>query len=238
MIDLQKYCMDSGDPRYYLTQPFSKDKSIYATNGHLAIRIDLNSSDMLGLRPKIDEEFLDQRTKDLHNSTAVKIDEYLQGVEDLQFVNFDALPPVDFKCCSACDGKGVVPKKIVCSECDGYGEVTLQNSHNTYEVECKTCDGKHEVNSPSELEPCSNCEGQGKVVDERLNRVRLSGPMHEFTFFNHKLRLMAELPGAMYSVYQHGLAVKFDGGYGLLMRLKEENEVALGHKPSQQLRAG
>ncbi len=37
--DMQRFCVDKDDIRYYLCQPWSRGKYTYATNGHIMVRV-------------------------------------------------------------------------------------------------------------------------------------------------------------------------------------------------------
>ena len=39
MIDLQRFCANESDPRPYLRAPFKRGSWVYATNGHVCVRV-------------------------------------------------------------------------------------------------------------------------------------------------------------------------------------------------------
>lgn len=107
--------------------------------------------------------------------------------------------------CNPNDGKFqplpgfTAPKMVACDNCGGDGK-----------CECPACDAQHD---------CGCCKGTGKV-EEKLPGVKFGNQL-----INPKyLVLIADLPGAMLANGMEKYAavtVKFDGGEGRLMPMRE-----------------
>jgi molecular chaperone DnaJ len=72
--------------------------------------------------------------------------------------------------CEACNGTGAKPgtKPSSCPTCSGYGKVRASQGFFTIERTCPACHGRGEVIE----DPCTKCEGSGRVTKERTLRSR------------------------------------------------------------------
>ncbi|MEO1150134.1 MAG: molecular chaperone DnaJ [Pseudomonadota bacterium] len=87
--------------------------------------------------------------------------------------------------CEVCDGSGAKPgsSPVTCQTCNGVGRVRVQQGFFTLERTCPTCMGDGKIIA----DPCTNCNGQGRVTKQRTlsvdvpagiengTRIRLSG---------------------------------------------------------------
>lgn len=87
--------------------------------------------------------------------------------------------------CEPCDGSGAKPgtSPVTCQTCRGVGRVRVQQGFFTLERTCPNCQGEGKMIA----DPCSSCNGQGRVTKERTlsvdipagiesgTRIRLSG---------------------------------------------------------------
>ena len=119
-INLQRYCANDSDPRGYLWKPWRVGEWVYATNGHLAVRVP--TADF----PDAAENYkAPQRIAGL----------FAHAFDGLEAPDFSAMPelPKLIKCL-ACKGTGRL-HSIKCPDCDDDGEFV--HGRNTYE--CKEC---------------------------------------------------------------------------------------------------
>ena len=143
---LNKFC-NKDKYRRNISTPFSIGDYTYATNGHVIIRVDKVES--IGSV----ENSLNPETLLTWDHSKIKewlpLPEYSIDISDK---------------CRYCRGTG---KSEECSECEDEGFVEFSNSHNNYEVECKTCEGFGTV--VSEDIPCDNCGESGFNLNSPIN---------------------------------------------------------------------
>ena len=149
MLDLERFCADQNDPRSYLHKPWRDGGWVYATNGHLVVRIADN-----GARDT------PERT-DKHPNVREMFRKYIED----RACEFLVMPPIpEPKKCTHCDGTGFAWAKN-CPDCVD-GEFT----HGDYDYDCKNCMGS--VAGPGKLdarqgdkgakrEPCAYCDFHG-----------------------------------------------------------------------------
>ena len=125
-MDITKFCAP-GDIRHYLHKPMRHEGFLYATNGHIAVRV---ADD-----PAIEAEPM---PANLQNSVLQKMatDTTDRTWRPVPQVNGAAAKP-----CAYCDGTGRV---VECPDCDGDGEF----EHGDHTYECKACDASGWVASP------------------------------------------------------------------------------------------
>jgi len=140
-MDITKFC-GPGDIRHYLHKPMRHDGYIYATNGHIAVRIVDD--------PSIDANPIDEK---LSRTLPAMLDE--DAVERA----WRPVPAVDTSCarpCPTCEGTG---RTVECESCDGNGE--FERFGHIYD--CKECDGDGATASliNGVGAQCLNCTGSG-----------------------------------------------------------------------------
>lgn len=206
MIDLNKFCIGKHDRRQNFSMPFSDANYTYASNMHLIIKV-----------PKIDG------LKNLEGYQYEKIikstEKYLLGLEDLSYQPIGDLPPLNYMNCSTCKGAGQLSADKNFSECWGRGEFTFTNMFNNYDINRKSCDGNGSVKDTNNLVPCIECDGEKQFLDLDLNRMTFTSGGTSLDVNSAYVRMFAELPGAMCAVVENGLAIRFDGGFGFIMRM-------------------
>ncbi len=194
---LQWFCAQASDEREFLRKPFRRGAFVYATNGHIGVRV-------LGDGIKADEIPPDK----------------LPSLEVL----FDRPPPsalVDFPTvplaakCVSCKGKRTV-RLGSCEDCNGDGTFF----HGQHEYDCKHCDGDGWTDDYSdgatvEDRPCGNCNGLGRIGARHV--VAAAG------FQQVYLNWIARLPGPVLFAAggpEDSAAFAFDGGNGVLMPMR------------------
>jgi molecular chaperone DnaJ len=88
--------------------------------------------------------------------------------------------------CEACNGTGAKPgtKPSSCPTCSGYGKVRASQGFFTIERTCPACHGRGEVIE----DPCTKCEGSGRVTKERTLQVSIPAGVEDGT----RIRLAGE----------------------------------------------
>jgi molecular chaperone DnaJ len=88
--------------------------------------------------------------------------------------------------CEACSGTGAKPgtKPSSCPTCSGYGKVRASQGFFTIERTCPACHGRGEVIE----DPCTKCEGSGRVTKERTLQVSIPAGVEDGT----RIRLAGE----------------------------------------------
>lgn len=187
---LKSFCATINDSREYLRAPFVNKGFIYATNGHIAVRIPDNGT--------IQEN--KDAPKNIHN--------YFQsGISD--FIEIPALP--EKTKCVRCCGTGNRIFKNKCDKCDGKGEFY----HGSHYYDCAECDGSGEVRSgePKADIPCEYCDGSGW---EKYSFIDIG----EFRFQCAYIEKILALPNVKFMrTINSDDACKFlfDGGEGIIM---------------------
>ena len=216
-LDLSRFCANDLDERDYLHTPWRRGQWVYATNGHLAIRV-----------PAAAYPDVAEVTEKVPNLGAM-FDKTMTG-RDLEYL---LLPPVPkLRECYDCDGKGKV-RAIKCVDCTD-GEFV----HGEYLYTCKNCERspggegwEHlpdhcEARTNEVLRTCHTCDGLG--FDRRQGCMQL-GPAK---YSNVYLAMFAALPQVRvcpgtaardkYDDERELPAIfTFDGGHGMLMPFRE-----------------
>lgn len=202
MIDLMRFCANDTDLREHMRAPWLHDGWVYATNGHVCVRVHPGHAEPC------------EPATDKHPKAYRLFSQWM--ADDLGA--FSDLPklPARVKCC-ACKGAERF-HVIKCPDCDG-GEFT----HGRHAYECQECAG--EFVQPGWLTTgaamatktmaCNQCFGRG----DEMAAVDVGAVVAEAIY----LRWLAALPGI--KVRPHGamdaIAFTFDGGQALLMPRRE-----------------
>ncbi|MGB0414865.1 MAG: molecular chaperone DnaJ, partial [Coraliomargarita sp.] len=78
--------------------------------------------------------------------------------------------------CGKCSGSGAEPgsKKVTCQTCGGVGQVSSNRGFISFRQVCPTCQG-----AGQQIEkPCSNCRGEGRVMETSTVKVRIPAGVH------------------------------------------------------------
>jgi hypothetical protein len=125
------------------------------------------------------------------------------------------IQPIEYTApvCKICNN---TRKVTTCPECEGSGEVSFENDHNTYYCDCKTCDG-----APGQY-TCDHCPRPTSTpVDVRGTKI------------DAKFIARAQaLPSPIFSLRGGFLAFKFNGGFGLIMKMDDSviaHQTAITH---------
>jgi hypothetical protein len=221
-IDLTLFCAASGDPRIYLTRPFSIGDYTLASNGHILIRIDRRDD----IPPP--EDMPEKAAYAAVSQPDIAYKKLGTETGSLRLADFDP----ELVECDDCTGTG---QTHTCPECGGNGTTDIWTSWD--KEPCYTCDGSGAVSPaqmPSLLEKfpqsaplngpqrCESCYGIGKrCTDDEKYHIGAA------TLGSQYLLLAKTLPNA--KVYAFSKANKnpqakaeptlivFDGGLGILM---------------------
>jgi hypothetical protein len=210
-IDLHRYCATESDPREHLRAPWRDGSWVYATNGHLVIRVPA-----AGLEAP--------ERSDKHPDTAALFRKYIED----RPCDFLLMPPLaEPEKCSRCDGAGFV-YAIACPDCtDG----TFW--HGDWQYDCQNCAGTAAgpgwvdaaKDAPrAQRRPCDHCDFNGYHVGH--GGATQIGEAHYATVYLWELAKLPQCricPGdPAYANRQDGqrdapAALIFDGGQALLM---------------------
>ena len=188
MIELlNRFTANSSDPREYMRAPFTRGDWTYATNGHIAVRVQ-----------KI------EHVKMLDGKLLVDIEELFSSSRSDDFVDMPSLPQAEE--CPECNGSGVAYK---CPQCDGDGEF----EHGSHTYCCKECVGTGQVQDGyGEEEVCEACSGTGMA---RYQPIKVGARYFDLVYLRliSELPGVKFSPGGTSG---RGYFV-FDGGEGILM---------------------
>jgi hypothetical protein len=174
--------------------PSRIDGFVYATNGHIAIRV------------KDDPELLVSDVVKFKSLPAM----FVKNVDE--WGSIPELPPIIP--CKTCKGSGK-QYKTRCDECDGDGNF----DHGTHNYECKECDdGWVESNVCTENEvTCSTCDGSGEDIFSQPIKVGIQSYQRRY------LAMIAALPNSKIELTPELDKVAlftFDGGEGAIMPIR------------------
>lgn len=184
------------DIRADLNHPMRIGDSIFATNGHVAVRVPLQDG-VDALTPQrplaIDQRFTEAKSN------------------VLRVVELPALP--DKKACKECEGTGRV-KYVTCPSCDGSGSF----DHEGLDYDCKLCNETGRLHGEGNEQTCDDCEGSGHDLDIG---VLIDGHLFNLRYL---LRII-DLPNLSFQVpvesNHYCMAYfTFDGGEGILMSMR------------------
>jgi hypothetical protein len=208
MIDLHKFCADERDSREYLRAPWRQGEWVYATNGHLVVRVPAAAMpDAVEGGP-------------LHPNTAAMFAKHLES-GDREFLPMPAIAEPDK--CKHCGGKSVM-WAAPCPDCED-GALW----HGSHEYDCKNCHGSDagpgwvdssKDNPEAKEHHCGACDFRGYSL--RINGSQQLGEAH---YANVYLWHLAQLPKcricpgdtAEKGAQAGPAALIFDGGQALLM---------------------
>lgn len=190
---LSKFVARNDDPRDFLRKPIIRDGFIYATNGHVVIRI----KECQGI-----EAVESDQPKNMH----VIFDENVTTSFRLEF---PVLPPPDT--CRPCQGSG---QSYRCLSCNGQGVF----EHYGHDYDCLTCDGTGQVKRGKETDKidCWFCDGTGHqqqrvIVDDKHFDRRYLAKLKDLPGIRFSSGITQDSPA--YFV--------FDDGDGLLMPMRK-----------------
>jgi hypothetical protein len=202
-IDLQRFCADDHDLRAHLRQPFRRGEFVYATNGHVLLRVPV----------------ADGYDAAVNDKAPTKLEEMFACI-DAEPVAWRDMPPVhEVHKCARCGGTGKLCVED-CESCGGKGEFDRDG----YTYDCQACgtEGVIEVGEPAGKQlDCFDCNGRGHESSQRQN-INHDQPPPEIGVNVGYLSWLAALPGIVCAPQDHEKAVrfKFDGGHALLMPMR------------------
>ena len=216
-INLQRFCANSAaDSRDYLYSPWRSGQWVYATNGHVIVRVPAKSA------PEVAE-----RDEGKLPKAAALFGKWMDDRAGLEYLR---VPPMAaLNVCGGCDGAGVV-RSIKCPDCEE-GEFT----HGRHVYQCQECEdrpagpGRITVGAGFETPevqqtPCDHCVGRG-ATDRQNTPVKL-GDAHYSAVYLHWLAALPQVrvcPGDKSDANPCAPACFiFDGGQALLMPYRAE----------------
>lgn len=209
-VDLSRFCADANDPSDYLRSPWKHGEWVYATNGHLCVRVPAASM------PEVAECAKAPPAQNLFHKHIEQ--------RACDFLLMPKLRPLLL--CDRCDGKGTVGV-IRCPACtDG----TFDHYGDTYDSQ--NCEGSaagpgwvERYGSSVEQRPCDPCGGLG--ADMRTNgNVHLGESTYSLVYLSW-LAALPEIRVCPGNSADNKMADTipavfiFDGGQAMLMPRKE-----------------
>lgn len=206
-IDLQRFCASSGDVREHLHRPWRDGQWVYATNGHVCVRVYDPNSAMTAI---------DKPAK--APNPAALFTKWIDS-RDGEFLVLPKVPHAQK--CLECSGRGTHPA-VKCPDCN---EGEFEHGMHTYE--CKTCSPDNDGAKPGWLiahtevatttRECYFCDGRGFLKGS----TELGGRHFETGYINWlmklpQLRFRAGDPDKT----DDAAAFIFDGGQAILMPLR------------------
>lgn len=181
-MDITKFCA-TNDPRSYMHKPMRHDGYLYATTGHIAVRI---ADD-----PAIEARPMPQN---LQNGILQKMADY---TEDRKWQPVPAIDKVSLRDCAYCNGTG---RAKMCPVCDG--EAEFEHFGDWYDCKhCKTT-GQVAAESSDDTDTCSYCLGSGNDANQSFE---ISGA-HIAARYLHLIA--AEIHGAEIGISKNPLGVQ------------------------------
>jgi hypothetical protein len=213
-IDLTRFCANDTDPREHLYKPWKDGKWVYATNGHMAVRV----------------------AAELYPDAVDKPEEapdvgglFRKYLEDRQGLEFLLMPPIKgLHKCMDCEGTGKV-RAIKCPDCtDG------EFRHGEHTYQCQNCEGspagagwefldEYMAVQPHEVKrTCQACDGLGFSMRQNGNtQLGEAGYSTVYLAFFAGLPQVRVCPGEPapehWKPSPAPAIFTFDGGHGLLM---------------------
>lgn len=193
MIDLQAFCEKPDGLRYYLQAPFAHRGYLYASNGHILVRVPA---------PEHAGTVCEHKPAE----ASVKM------FAELQVGTYAAIPPLQVpRLCKPCKGAGHY-LQTYCRTCQGEGEVHTR--HGNYR-ECKPCAGTGNLATPDgDDQTCRACYGHGR----ESARLAIGAAVFEVNY----LMMIKVLPDHKFAAgaFDKTAHFVFTGGEGLLMPMR------------------
>ena len=212
MIDLQRFCANESDPRPYLRAPFKRGQWVYATNGHVCVRVPVESEP-------------DAQESDRSPNAGALFEKHIENRE-CEFLLMPKIP--DLIQCSGCAGEGRV-RAIKCAPCSGTG--VFQHFGDTYD--CQRCADSaagpgwderlpFDDASPEDvMRVCDNCDGLGYALSSNgvmaLGDSTYSPVYLSWIAALPQVRICPGGPAAAHHTEVVPAAFIFDGGQGIVM---------------------
>lgn len=204
MLDLKKFCSNDFFQGGRFKAPFGDSNFTYAFAWSVLVRV-----------PKVDGQ--NNLPEFEYDDFIQKCENSLDGVETLAYKPLINFPEIHYEECRVCEGTELVATVNKCKQCRGLGF--------TDTGDCKSCSGIGFVADMSKLHKCPECRGE-KQLAYRLNYVPISDGVSTVRVDSVTVNLFSGFKDVMYAINEHGLVIKFDGGYGLIAKLKDEIQEA------------
>lgn len=193
---LQPFCAKANESREYMRAPFCLNGWIFATDGHIAVRIPEDVQFPICTDEKVISLF-------------PRFNNYFEQFDKFSFFDLPVLPKADP--CMHCGGGGKVNySKIACDECDGDGEFY----YGSHYYSCKHCAGSGEIKHRHQepISMCEKCRGSGFAS---CQPVKINDCLFNLAY----LKLIEKLPNLQIATngIKEVLRIKFDGGSAVLM---------------------
>lgn len=193
-MDIKKWCA-KNDSREYLANPFNFNGRTFACNGHAVISIPEKAA-----------------YADIEDSLKKAMADFLDTEGFIFSPSAFILP--EAKCCETCRGTAKLTL-TQCEECEGKGNVSFDNDHNSYECECKTCDGHGEEKALGVGDDCNECLGFGSGY-ERFASIEINGVKIDLKY----ARLLSSIENVEVSNHDERLYFRSGDMQGVILGMK------------------
>ena len=192
---LQRFCgHPANEIRVWITAPWREGGHIYATNGHMLVRIPDDGRDVA--------------ERGQNHPHVQRLFDGVAGVDGFAPIPSD-LPQQSQ--CEACDGNGW-HDGYRCGDCDGHG----QFDHGNHNYDCKNCNASGQIEAENICSACGGFGSYGSVGDTGART-----PVGDTGYQTRYLRFLATFPGMVLAPNGgHGAPFKFDGGEGIIMPMR------------------
>lgn len=204
MANMMRFAATYDDPREYLRKPWRDGEWVYATNGHVCIRV---------RGDKVDKEL---PVRDKHPDAAAMFTKY-EGLLPAALHTLPALP--EAKKCQACEGRGWHWAKK-CESCDGEGTFMRHG----YEYNCQACEDEPvepgwalSSERSGTRKDCAHCYGRGYERNQELAFGVQKWDLVYLTWLAELPDLKVRLTGNPEKASEYAALFTFDGGEALLM---------------------
>lgn len=193
---LRQFCATENEEREHLRHPMRHDGYLYATNGHIAVRV------------------ADDRAVDAAPVPELMLEKMLPAFAAIPGSLGVPIPELpEPEACIRCGGTGHLHRRE-CPECRGDGTFR----HGRHDYECAECDGDGYLRFGAPAgEICPRCDGRG---EEPYNATLVGDALIDPRY----LRLLQTLPQPV--LYPNGpkkpLMCRFDGGVALVMPMRRK----------------
>jgi len=188
-MNLLDFC-NKDDPRPYVNKPIRSNGFLYATNGHLFVRVN-------------DDESVE--CADWHvDGICRALDEHIRCSNLENMVDFSLLNIPEPKKCNCGD---LDFQDVDCDDCEGVGNF----NHGEHEYECKECDGTGKVSVKAM--PCQTCNNTHTLPDF----VKIGENSFNAKYIRLIATLPSVKISTIPVANQHGFV--FDGGQGGVVAL-------------------
>lgn len=200
MINFTDFCADKDHYRDHLKKPFIVDDATVYCNGHVML-----------MTPTTEQH------EQCHGKIISAMRKFIERARSGKYSLIENVVIPEKITCTSCVGTG---KSSIeeCEECEGGGFIEFDNNYNSYECDCKSCDGEGRITQAGGENDCTDCNGSGKAY-ERFAHVVISGVPINANYYD----MIMSLPNTQFDAGEKDneiLYFKSDVGMGCVMGMR------------------